>query len=212
MKNINFISFFFLLFFNTFVFLNVEANIENKIIVKVGNIILTSTDLKNEIITNLVLNKKEINQVNIDSMKNFAIKSLISKTIKRIEIDRYEIKDFNKQDLYKYLDKVAGSFSTNKSGLKKIFISNRISYDMLVSDKETELLWNTLIYQIYRNQININIVEVENEIKIIKEDKNEVEIKKIKENILQVKKQEKLNLFSRSHFSNLENTITINFQ
>ena len=212
MKNINFISFFFLLFFNTFVFLNVEANIENKIIVKVGNIILTSTDLKNEIITNLVLNKKDINQININSMKSFAIKNLISKTIKRIEIDRYEIKDFNKQDLYKYLDKVAGSFSTNKSGLKKIFISNRISYDMLVSDKETELLWNTLIYQIYRNQININIVEVENEIKIIKEDKNEVEIKKIKENILQVKKQEKLNLFSRSHFSNLENTITINFQ
>ena len=212
MKNINFISFFFLLFFNTFVFLNVEANIENKIIVKVGNIILTSTDLKNEIITNLVLDKKDINQININSMKSFAIKNLISKTIKRIEIDRYEIKDFNKQDLYKYLDKVAGSFSTNKSGLKKIFISNRISYDMLVSDKETELLWNTLIYQIYRNQININIVEVENEIKIIKEDKNEDDIKKIKENILRVKKQEKLNLFSRSHFSNLENTITINFQ
>jgi len=212
MKNINFISFFFLLFFNTFVFLNVEANIENKIIVKVGNIILTSTDLKNEILTNLVLNKKDINQININSMKSFAIKNLISKTIKKIEIDRYEIKDFNKQDLYKYLDKVAGNFSTNKSGLKKIFISNKISYDLLVSDKETELLWNTLIYQIYRNQININIVEVENEIKIIKEDKNEVEIKKIKENILQVKKQEKLNLFSRSHFSNLENTITINFQ
>ena len=86
MKNINFINFFFLLFFNTFVFLNVEANIENKIIVKVGNIILTSTDLKNEIITNLVLKKKEINQVNINSMKNFAIKSLISKTIKRTVI------------------------------------------------------------------------------------------------------------------------------
>ena len=212
MKNINFINFFFLLFFNTFVFLNVEANIENKIIVKVGNIILTSTDLKNEIITNLVLDKKEINQVNINSMKSFAIKNLISKTIKRMEIDRYKIKDFNKKDLYKYLDSVAGSFSTNKNGLKKIFVSNEISYDLLVSNKETELLWNTLIYQIYRNQININIVEVENEIKIIKEDKNEDEIKKIKENILQVKKQEKLNLFSRSHFSNLENTITINFQ
>jgi hypothetical protein len=129
-----------------------------------------------------------------------------------MEIDRYKIKDFNKKDLYKYLDSVAGSFSTNKNGLKKIFVSNEISYDLLVSNKETELLWNTLIYQIYRNQININIVEVENEIKIIKEDKNEDEIKKIKENILQVKKQEKLNLFSRSHFSNLENTITINFQ
>ena len=168
--------------------------------------------MQNEIITNLVLKKKEINQVNINSMKNFAIKSLISKTIKRIEINRYEIKDFNKKDLYKYLDSVAGSFSTNKNGLKKIFISNKISYDLLSRNKETELLWNTLIYQLYRDQININIVEVENEIKIIKEDKNEDEIKKIKENILQVKKQEKLNLFSRSHFSNLENTITINFQ
>ena len=212
MKNINFINFFFLLFFNTFVFLNVEANIENKIIVKVGNIILTSTDLKNEIITNLVLKKKEINQVNINSMKNFAIKSLISKTIKRIEINRYEIKDFNKKDLYKYLDSVAGSFSTNKNGLKKIFISNKISYDLLSRNKETELLWNTLIYQLYRDQININIVEVENEIKIIKEDKNEEDIKKLKEKILRVKKQEKLNLFSRSHLSNLENTVVVDFQ
>ena len=75
-----------------------------------------------------------------------------------------------------------------------------------------ELLWNTLIFQIYRNQTNINIVEVENEVEKKKKNKSEEEIVKIKEKILNQKKEEKLNLFSRSHFSNLENNIDINFQ
>ena len=44
-----------------------------------------------------------------------------------------------------------------------------------------------------------------------KENKSEEELKKIKENILNKKKEEKLELFSRSHFSNLENSITIKF-
>ena len=72
-------------------------------------------------------------------------------------------------------------------------------------------MWNTLIYEIYRNQLNINIIEVENEIKKIKENKSEEELKKFNENILNQKKEEKLNLFSRSHFSNIENTIQIMF-
>jgi hypothetical protein len=37
-------------------------------------------------------------------------------------------------------------------------------------------------------------------------------LKKIKEAILNKKKMEKLNLFSRSHFSNLENTVTVDFK
>ena len=45
-----------------------------------------------------------------------------------------------------------------------------------------------------------------------KKNKSEEEIVKIKEKILNQKKEEKLNLFSRSHFSNLENNIDINFQ
>ena len=73
-------------------------------------------------------------------------------------------------------------------------------------------MWKTLIYKLYKNQTNVNIVEVENEMEKIKDDKNKKELKEIKENILNTRKEEKLNLFSRSHFSNLENTIVVNFQ
>ena len=77
---------------------------------------------------------------------------------------------------------------------------------------EIELLWNTLIFQLYKNQINVNILEVENEVEKISKNKNLEELKIIKENILSQKKKDKLNLFSRSHFTNLENTVSINFQ
>ena len=72
-------------------------------------------------------------------------------------------------------------------------------------------MWNTLIFKIYSNQTNINIVEVDNEIKKIRENKNEEELKIIREKILSKKKIDKLNLFSRSHFSNLENNAILKF-
>ena len=60
--------------------------------------------------------------------------------------------------------------------------------------------------------MNINIIEVESEIKNMDDGKDEKKLETIKKNLLNQRKQEKLNLFSRSHFSNLENTIDVNFQ
>ena len=77
---------------------------------------------------------------------------------------------------------------------------------------EIELLWNTLIFDIYNQQTNINIVEVDRELEKAKVDKDEIDLNEIRKKILNKKKQQKLALFSRSHFSNLENTIVIDFQ
>ena len=46
----------------------------------------------------------------------------------------------------------------------------------------------------------------------MEEKDSEFDIKKIKKKIVSKKKEEKLNLFSRSHFSNLENTVQIEFK
>ena len=46
----------------------------------------------------------------------------------------------------------------------------------------------------------------------IKKDNNEFNSDVVRKKILIQKREEKLNLFSRSHFSNLENSITIKFQ
>ena len=197
---------------NLIIFSEIRSQINNEIIVRVGSLMVSSFDVQNEIMTNLVLNKKEISQENINNRKNFAIKNLINKTIKKGEINKYKIKEYNKKDLQNYTNNIAKNLNTNSSGLKKIFKQFDLDYEIFLEKHETELLWNSLIYQLYKNQTNVNIVEVENEMEKIKDDKNKKELKEIKENILNTRKEEKLNLFSRSHFSNLENTIVVNFQ
>ena len=71
--------FFLINFFN---FSILESQINNNIVVKVGSKLVTSIDVQNEILTNLVLGKKEITQESVDTSKRFAIKNLISKRIK----------------------------------------------------------------------------------------------------------------------------------
>ena len=212
MKKVNLIIIFVFILFNKFFLLNLQSQINNTIVVKVGSSLITSLDVQNEIITNLILNKIEITQKNIDNNKSYSIRNLIQKSIKRGEIKKYQIIDYSKKDLKNYTENIAKNLNTNVSELKKIFKQNNIDYQTFVKRHETELLWNTLIFKLYRNQTNVNIIDVDNEVKKIKKIKSADEIKKIKENILNQKKQEKLNLFSRSHLSNLENTIVVDFQ
>ena len=188
-----------------------KSEITNTIIAKVGNEIITSYDIKNEILTNIVLTNNEINQKNIDAFKKIAMKNLINRKIKNIEIEKYKIVRFNTDDLQKYLSNIAKSFNTDMTGLKNIFKNNEIDYDLFVNNYKTELLWNTLIFQIYYNQTNVNIIEVENEINKFKIDKTQSELEDLKNQILNQKKEEKLQLYSRSHFTNLENTIQVKF-
>ena len=58
-----FLTFYFFLFSNL-------LSIENKIIAKVNNEIITSYDLKNKIKTTLILSNEIINQDNIDEQKS----------------------------------------------------------------------------------------------------------------------------------------------
>ena len=73
----------FFLLFNFFFIFNLNSQINNFIIVKVGGSLITSTDLENEIITTLVINKQEVNQTNVDQSKDYAIKKLMNKSIKK---------------------------------------------------------------------------------------------------------------------------------
>jgi hypothetical protein len=204
------ISFFIL--FQKFFFTNLYSQINNVILVKVGDSIVTSVDLRNEIFFNLLINKQEINQENIDRYKDFAVKNLVNRSIKKSEINKFNVTDYNKTDLQEFINNIAKNFNTNQQGLEKIFIQNNLSYSEFIESHKTELLWNTLIFKIYQNQININIIDVDNEIQKIKENKNVEELKKIRSSILNKKKQEKLSLFSRSHLLNLENSIIVKFQ
>ena len=93
--------------FNNFIFLNLQSQINNIIIVKVGESLITSLDVENEIITNLIIKKQEINQTSVNNNKKYAVKNLINKSIKKSEINKYEIKDYNEQDLKNYVQNIA---------------------------------------------------------------------------------------------------------
>ncbi|MDB9760356.1 peptidylprolyl isomerase [Pelagibacteraceae bacterium] len=290
-------------------FTEVNSKINNIIVVKVGNSVITSTSIQNEILTSLILENKKITQENINNRKQYALKKLINNLIRKNEVDKYKITDYNKLDLERYIEKVGKNFGTNTDGLKAIFKQNKLSYDFFIEQYKTELRWNSLIYLIYKNQININTVEVENDVnemiddeiiefnlseivlskaehdqenlnRIIESIKNEdfgtiakkfsiastasndgqlgwisseslskqylqkimnlsigdisapisdensisflkvndaktttnaLNKEGLKEKILLQKKEEKLKLFSRSHFSNLENTVQVSF-
>jgi len=211
MKKFNLIIVSFFILTSSFIFSNLESTINNTIAVKVGSSLITTIDIQNQIMTDLIINGLEINQENINNNKNYAIKYLINKTIKKNEIDKFKIKNYSREDLKKYIEITAKNLNTDINGLKKIFKEYNISFEVFEKNYKLELLWNTLIFKIYSNQTNINIVEVDNEIKKIKENKNEEELKIIREKILSKKKIDKLNLFSRSHFSNLENNAILKF-
>mgnify|MGYP000971388226 CR=1 FL=1 len=67
------------------------VNINNKIIIKVNNEIITNFELKNKILTILVLSNQEINQQNIDKYKKDALNILIDNKLKKIEVSKYNI-------------------------------------------------------------------------------------------------------------------------
>ncbi len=291
------------------------SKINNSIVAKVGNQIITRVDIENEIKTILILQKKEFNDENIKSAKDIAVKTLVRKLIKKNEIVKYKIEKYSQQDLDNHLKMISKNLGTNKQGLKNLLETNNIDYEEFIEKFKIELLWNTLIYSMYKNQLNINTVEIESELKrrieieglkreynlseieiqydkekinqtlknvyeIIEKEgfesavkkfsisssssnkgnigwvsenilsknylvelraidigkitrpiknsnsvvilkiidikeinnNNNIDVDKIKKNIITKKKEEKLDLFSRSHFSKIENSILISFQ
>ena len=66
-----------------------------KIIAKVGNEIITSYELENKIKTILLLSGEEINQKNINGIKNLSLNSLINLKLKNKEIKRFKFKKNN---------------------------------------------------------------------------------------------------------------------
>tara|TARA_Y100001980_G_C14539254_1_gene316649 strand:- start:778 stop:1701 length:924 start_codon:yes stop_codon:yes gene_type:complete len=166
MKKI-FISFFFIIFFCNFTYLNSK---EVKIVKKIGNQIITNVDIENEYKYLVSLNK-EYRKLEKDKIFNFAKSSLFREKIKEIELRKYF--DLGVQD--SFLDSKITELYTNlgfstsedfqdylgQFGLRNEDIINKI---------EIELKWNKLVYDKYKDQLVINEELLKK--KIIDESKN----------------------------------------
>jgi hypothetical protein len=208
---INFITVFLLLFQTDILF----SQTNNKIIITVGKYPITYFDLFKEVKMISILSNSKINENNREQIKNLAIASLIKRKIKIGEIEKLGIKNYNKRDLEKLIQNTSRDVGLDKNGLRGLLKKNNLSFDSLVKKFEIDLRWNSMIFQMYKNKISLNTVEIENKINLELEnleDKNdEKKIEMIKQNIVNQEKDKKLKMFSNSHYSNLERIIQIKF-
>lgn len=160
----------FILFFQK----DLIAALENKIIIKIENQIITSFDIKNKIKSSLVLSNQELSQNNIDKIKSQALDSLINLNLKKNEVSKYSIKE-NRTQINNYLNSIS---SNDISSLKEKFKLNDIDFDIFLDEVKIELKWRNLIINKFNDKIKIDQGFLEKEIQqIINQQKDVIEYK-----------------------------------
>ena len=182
MKFLNFLKFLFTLLIIIFFKFNYSySTINNKIVAKVGNEIVTSFELENKIRTILFLSNRQIDQVNINKVKKKAISDLINKKLKKEEIDRYGIL-IEENRLSSYLTDISSKLKMDKEDFIKIMKRNDISFDLYKEEIKIDLAWQSLIYELNKNSLSVDekqIIQELNEIIKNKKDLEEYELAEI---------------------------------
>lgn len=167
MKNKISIIFFFLIFFLNGI---LNAKIENKIIVKVGNEVITSFEIKNKILRTLILNNSNINQENIDKLKEQVLDNLINIKLKENELKKTNV-EIDTNRINEYLSKIT---SNDIAKLKNLFKQNNVSFELFIDELKTEFRWQKFIYQKYSKKIEVNENSLNDEIETLLKDQLEV--------------------------------------
>jgi peptidyl-prolyl cis-trans isomerase SurA len=180
----------------------VNSAVEDSLFATVGRKALTKSDIVEEIKIILILNNEKFEEDKRKTLEQSAVKSVIRKTIKEIELEKFEYTKINLKDLDSEINKRAKSLGLNIEEFEERFKSNNLNFRKYKENIKVELMWNSLMYQIYKVQLSVNKNEVEEQLKlfenetgiqeyliseiIVKPNLNEeidVQIKKIKEKI-----------------------------
>ena len=161
-------------FFLLIIFLFLSKNtyaLENKILIKVNNEIITSLDINSEINYLIALNK---NIENLDKEKryNIAKNSLVREKIKKIEILNYIKKiEIEKKISDEVLKSTYSRLGINsKEEFLKYIKNYNININTIVEKVSIEVLWNQLIVSKFSDKIKINKDQLKKKI-LIKDNK-----------------------------------------
>ena len=182
---------------------------ENKIIAKIDNKVITSYELKNKILTTLMLSNEEINQKNINKTKPLVLNSLINLKIKENETKKYKI-EVSQLEINNNLKTFAPD---NLDNFIKKFESNNLNFEIFKKDLKTELAWRKLIYYLFNNKIKVNDSEINLELnKILKDSRKKNKEFRLTELVVnfenQLEKNNKIKEISEQiNITGFENTI-----
>ena len=157
-----------ILIFLTLIFFsnNITAfGLENKILVKIENQIITSLDVNNEYKYLIALNPNIKNSKKEDLIK-LSKRSIIQEKIKKIAIE----KNFNNPKIpQKYLEQILKNVYSriginNLNDFKKYLEINNIDFENVQKKLEIETLWNELILIKFSSKIKIDEENLKNKI------------------------------------------------
>jgi peptidyl-prolyl cis-trans isomerase SurA len=150
-------SFLIYLTFILFFFSVSSFGLENKIIVKIENQIITSLDINNEYKYLIALNPNIKNSKKEDIIK-LSKRSIIQEKIKKIEIE----KNFNNPKIpQKFLEQILENVYsrigiTNLNEFKEYLTANKVDFESVKNKLEIEALWNELILIKFSSKVRIN--------------------------------------------------------
>lgn len=139
-------------------FYNSTANaLENKILFKVNNEIITSIDIFNEIKYLKILNKN-LQSLKKDQIFEISKNSIIKEKIKIIELSKYYESFDVDEKFYELLmqDFIKRIGLRTKKEAKEYLKNNEVDFDDVKRKIQIELLWNDLIVRKYSKDIKIN--------------------------------------------------------
>ena len=162
------------LFFSSFFFSIVKSDLNNKIIAKIGNDIITSFDLINEVNTILALSNRKAENEKIVTYQRLAYSNIKEIIIKKQAIEKYEIDKFNENDLINYISMLEKNLGIQEYSLKDHFKKFGANFDLFIKNTQTNLKWNTLIFLLYQKELDVDESLIKSDID--KEIKNNKEI------------------------------------
>ena len=199
-------SFFFIIFF-LFFYNSQGQSLTNNVVVTIDSSIITELDLKKEIEFIKFINKSEIND-NTAKTKKEITENLIDRKIKQIEVENAKI-DINKIEIEKYFYNYLVSNKIDEEILNNFYKTHQLDNDYFKNIISIDLRWAKMIRQIYENRININLSEID---KQLKNDIKSTEVnEKLKNQLILSEKNKVLNKFSITHLERSKKKYLIKF-
>ena len=190
---INIQKIFFLVLFLLINIEKVNAEIKDSLFMTIGNKPITQSDIVDEIKIILILNNQSYSDDKRDQLHELAVRSTVKRTIKNIELERNNFYSLNKDDLQKQLVKLAGDLFMDIDTLKNLCESNELDFSKIENQIKTELYWNSLIFELYKQNLNINQAEIEDRLRL-NQNKNQIEEYLISEIVIAKVENDKLDL------------------
>ena len=207
---------FFLVLFLIISIEKANTKITNSLFMTIGDKPITQSDIVDEIKIILILNNESYSNEKRNQLHELAIKSTIKRNIKKIELERNNYFKLSEDDLNKELAKLANNIYIDLDTLKNLCESNELDFSKIVDQVKTELYWNSLIFELYKHNLNINQSEIEDKLKLLQNKKklneyliSEIVIENVESDKLDKRIRELKNRIEIEGFENVAKEISI---